>query len=102
MRLHSIIAVALIAAPLAAQAKARPHLPTPSKIPTPASVLGFEPGADRKLPSWKQVVEYFTKLDAASPRITVRTLGKTTLGRPFIAAFIGDAGVIADLPNWRA
>ncbi len=101
MRLHHFVAVMLLASSAGAQTKSKPHATAPAKIPTPASVLGFEPGADRKLPSWDQVVEYFTKLDAASPRITVRTLGKTTLGRPFIAAFIGDASVIANLPKWR-
>ena len=69
--------------------------------PTPASVIGFEPGTDRKLPTWEQVVSYFTALDRASPRISVRTLGKTTLGRPFIAAFIADSAVLADLPRYR-
>src|SRR5919202_6989546 len=80
-------------------------LATPSlaqrAVPTPASVIGFEPGTDRKLASWRQVVDYFTALDAASPRITVRTLGTTTLGRPFIAAFIADSAVLADLPRYR-
>src|SRR5450631_2633806 len=73
----------------------------PRKVPTPASVIGFEPGADRRLPEWRQVVDYFTALDAASPRVTVRTLGKTTLGRPFIVAFIGDAATLARLPTIR-
>lgn len=72
-----------------------------SGVPTPASVLGFEPGTDRKLPSWKQVVDYFTALDEASPRVSVRTLGKTGFGRPFIAAFIGDSAVIANLPRYQ-
>ncbi len=72
-----------------------------SSLPTPASVLGFEPGVDRKLPSWKQVVQYFNDLDAASNRITVRTLGKTTMGRPFLAAFIGDPATLANLPRYR-
>ncbi len=71
-------------------------------VPTPASVLGFEPGTDRKLPEWQQVVRYFTALDASSPRIEVRTLGRTTLGRPFIAAFIGDPATLAALPRLRA
>ncbi len=70
-------------------------------IPTPASILGFEPGADRKLPSWKQIFDYFTALDAASPRVSVRTLGKTTLGRPFIVAFISDSGTLANLNRFR-
>ncbi|MEJ7811111.1 MAG: M14 family metallopeptidase [Gemmatimonadaceae bacterium] len=70
-------------------------------VPTPASVIGFEPGTDRKIPSWKQVTDYFSALDAASPRVQVRTLGKTTMGRPFIAAFIGDEATLADLPKYR-
>ena len=72
-----------------------------SSIPTPASVIGFVPGADRKLPAWSQVVAYFTALSKASPRIQLHTLGKTTLGRPFIAAIISDSATIANLPRYR-
>ncbi|HWE44351.1 MAG TPA: M14 family zinc carboxypeptidase [Gemmatimonadaceae bacterium] len=89
------LAVAATAAPSLAQRAASP------RIPTPASVLGFAPGADRRLPAWRDVVAWFTALDAASPRVSVRTLGSTTLGRPFIAAFIGDSATIADLPRYR-
>jgi hypothetical protein len=70
-------------------------------IPTPASVIGWEPGTDRKLPEWQQVVSYFKALDAASPRLELHTLGKTTLGRPFIAAFIGDSATLANLPKTK-
>ena len=70
-------------------------------IPTPASIIGFEPGADRKLPTWKQVTDYFTALDKASPRVSVRTLGKTTLGRPFLVAFIADPATLANLERYR-
>lgn len=70
-------------------------------VPTPASVIGFTPGTDRKLPEWSQVVAYFHALEKASPRIQVHTLGKTTLGRPFIAAFIGDSATIANLAHFR-
>jgi len=83
----------LLAAPaLSAQASA---------IPTPASVLGFEPGTDRKLPTWRQVSDYFTALDRASPRVSVRTLGKTTLGRPFLVAFIADSATLRNLERYR-
>lgn len=96
------VACAVMATPLPAQSttSGAPRNSV-SAVPTPASVLGFEPGTDRKLPSWRQVVDYFTALDRASPRVTVRTLGSTGLGRPFIAAFIGDSAVIADLPRYR-
>lgn len=72
-----------------------------SQLPTPASVLGFEPGADRKLPTWRQVTDYFAALDRSSARVSVRTLGKTTLGRPFIAAFIADSSTLANLERYR-
>jgi hypothetical protein len=93
MRARSIRALALLllAAPLSAQ----------RGIPTPASILGYEPGADRKLPSWKQITDYFTALDAASPRVTTRVLGKTVLGRPFLAVFISDSSTLANLERYR-
>lgn len=87
----SLLAVALAAAPSAAQ----------HAIPSPASILGFEPGADRHLPSWKQITDYFTALDKASPRVTTRVLGKTTLGRPFLAVFISDSATLANLEHYR-
>ncbi len=93
---HSPLVALLLAAasPPALAQHARP-------LPSPASVIGFAPGADRRLPAWRDVVAWFTALDAASPRVSVRTLGLTTLGRPFIAAFIGDSAVIANLPRYR-
>ncbi|MBK8059951.1 MAG: hypothetical protein IPK33_19380 [Gemmatimonadetes bacterium] len=70
-------------------------------IPTPASVLGWEPGTDRKLPTWQQVTTYFRALDKASPRVSVRTLGKTVQGRDFIVAFIADPATLANLPRYQ-
>jgi hypothetical protein len=64
-------------------------------------VIGFVPGTDRKLPKWSQVVDYFTALAHSSPRVQLHTLGRTTLGRPFIAAFISDSATIANLPRYR-
>jgi uncharacterized membrane protein YgcG len=87
----SLLAVALATTPSVAQ----------HGIPTPSSILGFEPGADRHLPSWKQITDYFTALDKASPRVTTRVLGKTTLGRPFLAVFISDSATLANLEHYR-
>ena len=78
-----------------------PAIAQTHKIPTPASILGWEPGADQKLPSWKQVTEYFSAVDKASPNMIVRTLGPTTLGRPFIVAFISDSANLARLEHFR-
>ena len=93
----SICAIAIPCTPASSVAQSARS----SVVPEPASVIGFTPGTDRKLPKWKQVVAYFHAREKASPRIQVHTLGKTTLGRPFIAAFIGDSATIANLTNYR-
>src|SRR6478735_5674705 len=90
VRVFALCVTAIVLASPAARAQSR-------QVPTPASVIGFEPGTDKKLPEWQQVVAYFKALDAASPRVQLRVLGKTTLGRPFIAVFIGDEATIANL-----
>jgi hypothetical protein len=70
-------------------------------VPTPASILGYEPGADRKLPSWKQITDYFHAVEKASPRVQVHTLGQTTLGRPFLAVFISDSATLRHLDRYQ-
>jgi hypothetical protein len=62
--------------------------PALAQPPSPESEFGFPVGADYKIASWTQIVGYFEKLDAASDRIEVRTLGPSTEGRPFIVAAI--------------
>ena len=74
---------------------------TPDRLPDLERALGFKPGADRKLPSWKQVTDYFAALDRASPRVSVRTIGRTVQGRPFIVAFIADSSTLAHLDRYR-
>ena len=61
---------------------------TAAPIQTPSQFLGFEVGADRKLADYKQIVSYFRALDAASPRLDIENLGKTTLGDEMIMAVI--------------
>jgi len=57
-------------------------------VPTPESVLGHRVGADRQLADWPQIVGYFAKLAAATPAVSIETLGKTTMGKPLFAAII--------------
>ena len=97
MRRRLLLALLLCCAvsPLAAQR------PRARAVPTPASVLGFEPGTERRLIEWDSIVRYFRQLDAASPRVTVRELGRTTNGAPFIAVFISSAENLARLPALR-
>lgn len=57
-------------------------------IPTPSEVLGFEVGADRKLADYRQITAYFKALSAASDRVQIEVLGKTTLGEEMFMAVI--------------
>src|SRR5436190_19616641 len=70
-------------------------------IPAPADVLGFTPGDDRKLASWARVVEYFQKLAAASDRVKVKEIGKSTMGAPFVYATISAPENLKRLNEFR-
>jgi hypothetical protein len=59
-----------------------------ASVPTPASVLGYRVGADRKLADWGEITGYFAKLAAATPAVSIETLGKSTMGKPLIAAIV--------------
>lgn len=69
--------------------------------PTPRDVLGFAPGEDRKLANWNQYVSYFRQLDAASERVVVREIGKTTLGRPFLLTVFSSPANLARLDRYQ-
>jgi hypothetical protein len=58
--------------------------PVAGQVPSPASHFGFEIGTDRRLADWDQLVAYYEKLAHSSPRVTLDTLGMTTMGRPFV------------------
>lgn len=77
-------------APLAAQ--------TP---PTPSSVLGFEPGADFELATYEQSVDYFRRLDAASERVEMRLVGKTSFGRDWYVVLVSSAENLARVDRYR-
>ncbi|MFN2416227.1 MAG: M14 family zinc carboxypeptidase [Pyrinomonadaceae bacterium] len=81
---------------------ARQPARSPAGVPAPEDVLGFRPGDDRKLASWAQTVEYFRRLDAASPRVRFEELGKTTLGAPFVLATVSAPENLARLEEFRA
>ena len=69
--------------------------------PSPEAALGFRVGEDRKLADWTQIVEYFRALDAASPRVLVEDVGKTTEGRPFLVATVTSEANMARLEEIR-
>ena len=64
-------------------------------IPSPSEFLGLSVGADRTLADYRQVRKYFDALAAASPRVEVEVLGKTTLGEELFMAVISSERNVA-------
>ncbi|MBK7705492.1 MAG: hypothetical protein IPJ30_06845 [Acidobacteria bacterium] len=69
--------------------------------PSPKAFLGFNPTDDRTIADWKQITDYFAKLDAGSPKVSVREIGRSTLGKPQIAVFISAPENIRNLEKLR-
>src|SRR5262245_39241805 len=78
-----------------------PAIPALAAVETPESHFGHKMGADRKLLDWDKVVSYFRALEKSSDRIRVDDLGKSTEGRPFIAATIALPETLRNLDRYR-
>jgi Zinc carboxypeptidase. len=64
-------------------------------------VLGFNPTDDKTIADWRQITDYFEKLDKASDRVLVKEIGKTTLGKPLMVAFISSPENIRHLDKYK-
>ena len=70
-------------------------------VPSPESILGFKPTTEKTIADWRQINNYFQKLDAGSDRVSVQTLGDTTLKKPFIVAFISSPENLKNLEKYK-
>jgi len=71
-------------------------------VPTPKSYFGHEIGEDGSVLDWDKVVGYFQALAKSSDGIRVEELGRSTEGRPFIAATIADPETLRHLDRYIA
>src|SRR5713101_965104 len=69
--------------------------------PSPSDFLGFEVGADRRLADYHQIVSYFRALAAASGKIQVENLGKTTLGNELILVAISSEQNLREVKKYQ-
>jgi hypothetical protein len=76
-------------------------LPAMAQVPRPVEVFGFEPGADYRLADYTQLIEYYRRLDAASDRVLMQEIGRSTRGLPMYVLFISSAENLAQLDRWR-
>lgn len=97
-----MLRVMLMVCLLAGTALAAPKKAPKPTIPTPASVFGFEPGADYHLADYEQITSYFQKLAAAAPeRVKLESIGKTGYGREMFVAIISSEENMKQLDRYK-
>ncbi len=78
------------------------YLRAQTGIPTPASVIGFEPCADYKLATYEQVAAYFQALDNSTDRMALVEIGETAEGRTQLMAIISSEANLQRLERIKA
>lgn len=71
------------------------------QVPTPESVLGHRVGADFHLATFEESIDYFERLDAASDRLELRQVGRSSHGRPAYVALISSAENLRNVERHR-
>ena len=104
---HTLLTSAYIgiatATSLTAQTKPGAAVVINPAIPKPESVFGFPAGADNKLFTYDQSIEYFRKLAKAAPtRVRLLDVGKTSFGHAWTAVLISSPQNLAKLEHYRA
>ncbi len=72
-----------------------------AQVPTPESVLGYPVGADYRLATFEESISYFQQLDAASDRLELREVGRSSFGRPVYIALISSAENLEHIDRHR-
>lgn len=90
MRRVVAVALTLLALPLAAQ-----------NLVPPSDEFGFTPGDDRRLIDYAQLTGYLERIAAASPRLELREVGRSPLGRPMFVLFVSSPDNLARLDELR-
>ena len=75
---------------------------TAPNITSPKSQFGFNLGDDYQLANYKQIAEYWRKLDAESDRLIVEEIGKTAEGRPHLMAIVTSPANQRNLARYKA
>ncbi|RPJ74647.1 MAG: hypothetical protein EHM24_05710, partial [Acidobacteria bacterium] len=78
-----------------------PSLAAARPIPKPESVFGFKPGADNRLATYDQTIEYLRRLAAASRYLRLVDAGTTTQGRTLYFALVSSPANLARIDRVR-
>ena len=72
-----------------------------SQPQSPKDYFGFEPGTDRMLFNYEQLIGYLQKLDEASGMVKMVEIGKSPMGKPMYICFISSEGNIKNLDRLK-
>ena len=72
-----------------------------SRVTTPRAQLGFDLGDDYQLANYRQIADYWRKLDAESDRMVLQEIGKTAEGRPHLMAIVTSPANHKNLAKYR-
>jgi len=61
-----------------------------AQITSPRDHFGYQPGSDKNLFTYEELIEYLKILDEASPRVKLTEIGQSPMGRIMYIAFISD------------
>lgn len=77
------------------------YVPESDTVPSPGDMLGRIVGTPDELSKVAEIHGYFRRLDEASDRVQVRSLGTSEEGREILLALVSDAGNLADLDRYK-
>jgi hypothetical protein len=77
------------------------YVPDSPDVPSPAEVLGRLVGTPNELSRVDEIHGYMRRLDEASDRVAVRTLGTSEEGREILLVLVSDAANLAELERLR-
>jgi hypothetical protein len=77
------------------------YVPESDTVPSPTDALGRIIGTPGELSRVAEIYGYFRKLDEASDRVQVQTIGRTEEGRDILIVAVSDAENLAQLDHWK-
>lgn len=70
-------------------------------IQSPKDFFGFQPGTDRMLFGYDQLIDYFTQIEQQSPRIKMIEIGESPMGKKMYMAFLSAEKNIKNLDRLK-
>ncbi len=72
-----------------------------SQVPKPTDHFGFKPGTDKMLIDYEELMEYLEKVEETSPRMNLKQIGESPMGKPMYIAFFSAPENIENLERLK-